>query len=38
MADKAFHEDGSLAKPELDAVLTRLVASVMRQAGWLRTV
>lgn len=38
MADKAFNDDGSLAKPELDAVLTKLVASVVRQAGWLRTV
>lgn len=37
-ADKAFNEDGTLSRPELDAVLGKLVASVVRQAGWLRTI
>lgn len=35
-ADKAFDAEGGLLKPELDAVLGKLVASVVRQAGWLR--
>lgn len=33
-ADHAIGEDGHLVKPELQAVLERLVASVMRQAQW----
>jgi chromate reductase len=37
-ADHAFNEGGDLVKPELDAVLGKLVASVVRQARWLRTV
>lgn len=35
-ADKAFDAEGALLKPELDAVLGKLVVSVMRQAAWLR--
>ena len=35
-ADKAFDGEGALLKPELDAVLGKVVASVVRQAGWLR--
>lgn len=37
-AETAFTDTGDLVKPELAAVLGRLVASVVRQAGWLRTV
>jgi NAD(P)H-dependent FMN reductase len=37
-ADKAFDAKGALTKPELDAVLDKVVASVVRQAGWLREV
>jgi chromate reductase, NAD(P)H dehydrogenase (quinone) len=33
-ADHAFDEAGHLLKPELDAVLDKLVASVLRQARW----
>lgn len=34
LADKAFAEDGQLSKPELQAVLEKEVASVIRQARW----
>ena len=33
-ADHAFDEDGNLVKPEMDALLDKVVASVMRQARW----
>lgn len=38
LADRAFADDGSLLRPELDAVLGKVVASVVRQAAWLRSV
>jgi chromate reductase, NAD(P)H dehydrogenase (quinone) len=34
MADQAFGDDGRLLKPELQAVLEREVAAVIRQARW----
>jgi chromate reductase len=33
-ADHAFDEQGELLKPELNAVLDKLVASVVKQARW----
>ena len=34
LAEHAFDEHGELGKPELDAVLEKVVASVIRQARW----
>lgn len=38
LADQAFGPDGGLLKPELQAVLERLVAAVIRQALWRSTL
>lgn len=37
-ADQAFDVDGQLIKPQLGEVLDKVVASVVRQARWLRMV
>lgn len=36
-ADHAFEDDGTLLKPELDAVLGKVVHAVVRQAHWRKT-